>query len=34
MPVSQHSSIAKEGMPLLIAAIIGALLLQVFYGGI
>ncbi|NOZ38542.1 MAG: hypothetical protein GXP11_10895 [Gammaproteobacteria bacterium] len=34
MPVSQHSSIAKEGMPLLIAAIFGALLLQVFYGGI
>ncbi len=34
MPVSQHSSIAKEGVPLLMLAICGALLLQVFYGGI
>ncbi len=34
MPVSQHSSIAREGMPLLLVAVLGALLLQIFYGSI
>ncbi|VAX11296.1 hypothetical protein MNBD_GAMMA25-1729 [hydrothermal vent metagenome] len=34
MPVSQHSSVAKEGMPLLIAVIVGALVLQMLYGSI
>jgi len=34
MPVSQHSSIAREGMPLLIVAILAALALQIFYGSV
>ena len=33
MPVSQHSSIAREGIPLLVAAVIGALLLQIYFAG-
>ncbi|HHH89237.1 MAG TPA: hypothetical protein ENK45_01585 [Aliiroseovarius sp.] len=34
MPASQHSAIAKEGIPLLLVAVAAALLLQVMFGGL